>query len=179
MLAACQAAGQPRNAGMFGPGETISGMSLTTGSEDAPSLRAFCSPAQVGGNVAIFECHVPALPRLAVGQVLLLTGDSLAGLDRAGATWEFYIDDQAVDLERFGTYDIVLPAMPASPSPLREVFTRSPVWDVVLTNLIPGEYTLRARAHSGSQSYNWVVNLSVETADVGAGIRWTGIQKVS
>ena len=179
MLTACQAAGQRGNAELFGPGDRIDGMSLTTGAADAAPLLAFCSPAQQSGYTMITDCYVPLLPSLAIGQIFLLADDSLTELVWSELTWQFFMDERAVDLESFGTYDFVVPTLLKSGSPIREVFTRSTAWDVVLTNLTPGAHTLRGLAQAETDSYSWIVNLTIEATDPEAGMRWTGIQKVS
>jgi hypothetical protein len=179
MLTACQAAGQPGNTEVFGPGDRIDGMSLTTGATNAAPLLAFCSPAQQSGYTTISDCHVPLLPKLAIGQIFMLADDSFSGLDWSELSWQFFMDDRAVDLESFGTYDFVVPTLLNSRSPIREVFTRSTAWDVVLTNLTPGEHTLRGLAQAETDSYSWIVNLTIEASDPETGMRWTGIQKVS
>src|SRR5262245_5514346 len=81
ILTACQAAGQPTSATMLKPGDTIDGMSLTTGAVDAPPLWAFCSPAQYVGNSTISDCSVPEVPRLAIGHILMPGDEPLVRLD--------------------------------------------------------------------------------------------------
>ena len=179
MLTACQGVGQPGKAEVFGPGDRIDGMRLTTGTADAAPLLAFCSPAQPGRYTTISDCHVPLLPRLAIGQIFMLADDSFTELDWSKLTWQFFMDERAVDLESFGTYDFVVPTLLSSGSPIRETFTRSTAWDVVLTNLTPGEHTLRGLAQAETNSYSWIVHLTIEGTDLGAGARWTGIQKIS
>ena len=161
VLTACQAAGKPLNAAMMRPGDTIDGMSLTTGAKDAPPLWAFCSPAQYAGKTATSECNVPIIPKLAIGHILMPGDDTLTRLDWSEISWELTIDDQPIDLKSFGTYDFVMPAMSHNPSPVREVFLKFTAWDVVLTNLNPGEHTLQGSARMGNDSYTWVIHLTI------------------
>jgi hypothetical protein len=154
-------------------------MSLTTGAKDAPPLWAFCSPAQYSSNTTTASCAVPMLPKLAIGHILMPGDDPLTMLDWSEITWALTIDDQPVDLKSFGTYSFVMPAMSHSPSPVREVFVQYTAWDIVLTNLIPGEHTIHGVAQMGTDSYTWVINLTIEAEDFGPGIPWTGIQKIS
>lgn len=165
MFSACQAAGQPLSAAMFRPGDTIDGMSLGTGAADAPPLWAFCSGSQESNHIKTFNCRAPMLPTLAIGNIFILADGALANLDWSELVWELSIDDQAVDLESFGTFEYLMPTMPQSRSSIREVFKKFTAWNVVLTNLNPGEHTLRFLAQSETDSYTWFVNLVIESAD--------------
>lgn len=164
-LTACQAAGQPLSAEMSKPGDTINGLSLTTGAAEVPPLWAFCSGSQESSHIKTFNCRAPMLPALAIGNIFILADQALTDLDWSELVWELSIDDRAVDLESFGTFDYVIPSMSQSPSPVREVFQKATAWNVVLTNLNPGEHTLRFLAQSETDSYAWFVNLVIEPAD--------------
>jgi hypothetical protein len=165
LLTACQGAGQPLSAAMVGSGDTINGMGLSTGLVDAPPLWGFCSISQAGTHLKAFDCRAPVMPTLAIGHIFLFGDEVLANLDWSELTWELSIDDQAVDLESFGTYEYVMPALAMNPSPVREVFQKVTAWNVVLTNLSPGEHTLRFLAQTETDSYTWFVNLVIEPAD--------------
>lgn len=165
MLTACQAAAQPLSAAMFRPGDTINGMGLTTGAADAPPLWAFCSESQENTLVKTFHCRTPLLSTLAIGHIFLFADEALTNLNWSDLVWELSIDDQAIDLESFGTFDYVMPGMSQGPSPVREVFMKATAWNIVLTNLNPGEHTLRFLAQSETESYAWFVNLVIEPAD--------------
>jgi hypothetical protein len=164
LMTACQAAGQSVNMA-FRPGDTIDGMGLTTGAADAPSLLAFCSGSRGSDHMQTFDCRAPVLPALAIGHLFLLTDEAFANLGWSDLVWELSINGQPVDLESFGTFDYVMPSMAKSPSPVREVFEKATAWNIVLTNLNPGEHTLRFQAHNDTQSYSWFVNLAVDGAD--------------
>jgi hypothetical protein len=75
------------------------------------------------------------------------------------------IDDQAVDLESFGTIDFAIPSMSKSPSPVREVFRKATAWNIVLTNLNSGEHTLRFLAQNDTDSYTWLAHLVIQPMD--------------
>ena len=94
-----------------------------------------------------------------------LADGALANLDGSELVWELSIDDRAVDLESFGTFDYVIPAISQSPSPVREVFMKATAWNIVLTNLNSGEHTLRFLAKNDTDSYTWFVNLVIEEAN--------------
>jgi hypothetical protein len=162
LLTACQGAGQPLRAAMVGSGDTVNGMGLTTGVADAPPLWGFCSISQSGRHIKTFDCRAPVMPTLAIGHIFLLADEVLANLDWSELVWELSIDDQAVDLESFGTFDYVMPVIAPKPSSVREVFIKATAWNIVLTNLNPGEHTIRFLAQNETDSYTWFVNLTIE-----------------
>jgi hypothetical protein len=165
MLTACQAVGQPRSAEVFRPGDTIDGMLLTTGAQDASPVWAYCSAAQTAGNTTVSDCTIPFMvTNLAIGHVFMVADENLSELDWSELTWQFSIDDRPLELESFGRYDFVLPATLSNGSPIREVHKQFTAWDVVLTNLSPGKHTLRGLAQSEIDSYTWVINLSIEAS---------------
>jgi hypothetical protein len=164
-LSACRVAGQPLSAAMVGSGDRINGLSLSTGIADAPPLWGFCSISQAGTHLKAFDCRAPVMPTLAIGHIFLFGDEVLANLNWSDLVWELSIDDQAVDLESFGTYEYIMPTLATNPSPVREVFQKVTAWNVVLTNLSPGEHTLRFLAQTEGQSYTWFVNLVVEPAE--------------
>jgi hypothetical protein len=165
LLTACQGEGQPLQGAMVGSGDSISGMGLSTGIADAPPLWGFCSISQAGTHLKAFDCRAPVMPALAIGHIFLFGDEVLSNLNWGELVWELSIDDQAVDLESFGTYEYAMPALAMNPSPVREVFQKVTAWNVVLTNLNPGEHTLRFLAQTEAESYTWFVNLVVESAD--------------
>jgi hypothetical protein len=169
-LTACQAVGQSSDDSMLRPGNMIAGMSLETGAKEAPPLWAFCLPPQSLGNTTTSYCSVPLIPRLAIGHIIMPGDDTLTMLDWSDIRWELTIDGQPGDLQSFGTYDFAMPAMSPSPAQVREVFVRFTAWDVVLTNLHPGEHTIQGSARMGNESYLWVVHLTIEAT----GTPWAG-----
>lgn len=166
MLVACQPAAQPLSAAMLKPADTIDGMSLTTGAADALPLWAFCSTAQHSRIVSISDCNVPPMiSKLGIGHVFMLADDRLNKLDWSELTWELSIDGRPVNLDAFGTFDYVMPTMLESPSAVKEVFKKFTAWDVVLTNLRPSQHTLHGLAQTETDSYTWVVNLTIQAID--------------
>lgn len=161
ILAACQSAGPAGGGAMFRPGDNLGGMNLTTGAADAPPLWAFCSNPQENTHIRTLECRAPVLPTLAIGHAFLLADEALTNLNWSELVWEMSIDGQAVDLESFGTFEYVMPTMTEDSSFVREVFKKAIAWNVVLTNLNPGEHTLYFRAQSETNSYLWLVNLTI------------------
>jgi hypothetical protein len=165
-LSACQGAGQPLGAALSEPGARTDGMSLKTGAADAVPLWAYCSPSQENTKIRTFECRAPVWQTLALGHLFLLADSADLDARGEGLTWELSIDDYLVDLESFGTFDYVMPAMPEGPSTIREVFVRMTDWNLVMTNLNPGEHTLFFRAQDGAGYYHeWLVYLTIEGED--------------
>ena len=165
LMSACQAAGQPGSAALSQPVEEMNGIRLGTGAAEAPPLWGYCSPSQENTHIRTFHCRAPAWQTLAIGNLFLLADAALLNRDATELAWELGIDDYLVDLESFGTFDYVMPTMPAKPSPIREVFARVTDWNLVMTNLHPGEHTLSFRAQNANESYMWLVQLVIEPAD--------------
>jgi len=164
-LAACQAAGQPLSATMSQPGDTINGVTLATGAESALPLWGFCSPSQENTMIPTFNCRASELQTLAIGHVFLLAEQVSANSDGSDPVWDLSVDNQIVDLESFGKFEYVMPSMAKSPSPIREVFKKAIGWNIVMTNLTPGEHTLAFRAQSATDSHSWLVKLVIVPAD--------------
>lgn len=172
MLTACQAADESPRDAMVKPGDTVAGMRLATGAKDAPPLWAFCSPSQQSTNTITVNCSVRVLTKLGIGDLLKLAGGRINDVDWSTFNWQLLIDDQSLDLEAFGTFDYRMPAMPQKPSPLREVFQKFTAWDVVLTNLIPGQHTLHGFVHTKLDSYTWLIHLTIKADTVPTRIPW-------
>ena len=150
LLTACQPAGLTPGNEMLRPGDVIDGMSLTTGAAEVPPLWAFCTSVEEEGNATTSICSVPSLHNLGIGCIFTIGSRELSEWNGSELIWEFFIDGQAVDLESFGVYETVLPAMADHPSLVREVFRQARTWDVVLTDLKPGQHTLQGQVHTGT-----------------------------
>lgn len=166
LLAACQPKAQSATAPMLKPGDMLSGMALTTGGADVPPLWAFCSTHD-SDHVKTSDCQIPpTISRVAIGHVFGIADESLIKSDWSKFKWGLSVDEQAIDLDAFGVYGYLLPTMPASRSPLREVFINVAAWDVVLMDLKPGAHTLRGTAQSEDEIYSWVVQIVIEASDI-------------
>ena len=148
------------HAAMLGAGDEIDGMTLTSGADEARPLWAFCS-SQEKDNVTTASCRVPQMEKLAIGHSFFATDSVFQNADWADLHWELYLDGQPVDLSDFTTYDYVLPTMAPNPSLVREVFMKFTAWDIVLTDLQPGEHTLDGRVRTDTEEYRWMVNLVI------------------
>jgi hypothetical protein len=146
---------------MLNPGNEIDGMTLTAGAADARPLWAFCA-SEVSNNVTTANCQVPQMPKLAIGHVFLGIDEALSETEWSELKWELSIDNRQLNLEKFGTYDYVLPTMAPNPSLIREVFMKFTAWDIVLTDPQPGSHTIRGRVYTDAEEYSWMVNLVIE-----------------
>lgn len=152
---------------MLKPGDRIDEMNITTGADQAVPLWAFCLPIVESDRRIMVNCsEISSYPRLAVGHTFGLMDLVPPSLDWSELTWELYLDEQQVDLGAFGTYDFVHPDLALSPSPIREVFRKVTVWDIVLVNPTPGVHILQGIAKVENEIYIWVANFAIETAPI-------------
>jgi hypothetical protein len=165
LMTACGSTGQTLGSVMSQPGDIINGLTLATGAENALPLWAFCSSSQENNPIPTFHCRASALQTLAIGHVFLLAETVSANSDGSDLNWDLAIDDQIVDLESFGRFEYVMPSMAKGSSSVREVFKKAIGWNIVLTNLSPGQHTLSFRAQSEVDSHLWLVNLVIEAVD--------------
>jgi hypothetical protein len=163
LVVACQSPVKMASAhiAMINVGDEIDGMKLTKGAADARPLWAFCA-SKVSNDVTTANCRVPQMSKLAIGHVFFAADSAFRGMEWSELQWELYIDDMYINLEDFGTHHYVLPTMAPNPSFVREVFMKFTAWDVVLTNLQPGEHTIEGHVRSDAEEYSWIVNLVIE-----------------
>jgi hypothetical protein len=171
VVIACQFVERSTGNSMLQPGDEIDGMVIATGAATAPPLWAFCSVAQKEEHVMKSDCRIPPnLAEVAIGHIFNIA-EIPTTLNWSEFTWKLTLDEQPIDLARFGTYEVAMPTRSMSPSPLRETFNLFTAWDVVLSNLKPGTHTVQGLAHSETDTYTWIVNLVIEashTSDVGS-----------
>jgi hypothetical protein len=165
LLTACGSNGHALSAELLRPSDTINGLVLATGAENALPLWSVCSPSPENTHIRTFNCRASATQTLAIGHVFLLAEEVSADSNGSDLVWGLSIDGQVVDLDSFGKFEYVMPSMAKRPSPVREVFKKAVGWNIVLTNLSPGEHTLAFRAHSEAVNYMWLVDLVVEGTD--------------
>lgn len=161
-LTACQSTEKFPSKIMLKPGDSIHGMTLTKGAAKAASLWAYCSSPQQNEQMIIAECQIPLSTKLGIGQVFHPMDNALTDLDGSAFTWDLSIDGRSLDLAAFGTYDYVLPTLSHPPCPIREIFVKSTSWDIVLSELKPGTYTLQALAQAETETYTWIMILVIE-----------------
>lgn len=161
VLGACQTTAQTSMSNTLSLDTSLNGMTLTKGASQVPALWLFCS-SQESGTVVTADCQVPQMQKLAIGHAFLASEEALRGAEWSELSWELSIDGQPVNLNEFGTYDYVMPAMAPNPSFVREVFLTFTAWDIVLTDLQPGNHTLHGLVRTDTEEYSWVVNLVIE-----------------
>lgn len=147
------------------PGETIDSMVVTTGVKDAAPFWFFCSSTRENDYSIRVDCGELSHASLAIGHTFGIMDVVLQYIDWEAFTWEMSLDGHPIDLQAFGVYDIVRPDLAPSPSPVREVFKRVRLWDVVLVDPTSGMHRLEGQARSpdGAAIYTWVVDFTVTT----------------
>lgn len=150
---------------MLKPGEMIDDMVITTGVENANPYWALCSSTKENDQSINVDCGELFYANLAIGHTFGVMDLPPPSINWEGLTWELSLDGRPLDLAAFGFYDFVTPELAPSPSPVREVFKKSRVWDVVIVNPTPGIHRLEGQAQSpdGAEPYTWVVNFTVAT----------------
>ena len=160
-----QSFGQSMAYPMLDPGDTIGSMIVTTGVDESVPLWAFCLPTVESDRLITVECREMSFPELAIGHTFGVVELVPKSFDWSELMWEMYLDEQPINLSAFGTYDFVHPDIAFSPSPIREVFRKLTVWDVVLVNPALGAHTLRGLARTEAETYTWIVNFTIEAPD--------------
>jgi hypothetical protein len=176
LVAACSGpAGQPVAAAgaaavapRLQPGDTLSGMALTTGSADVVSVWTVCRPETIPNEQSETDCTVPAAP-LGIGPNLSVLPDGPNRAEWGLLEWAFSLDGQPLDLEAFGTFDLVQPHKAQHGA---EAFFVYRGWDVVLAQPTSGSHALQVavtrRWHPGKEvgmlveTTGWLINLTVE-----------------
>lgn len=164
---ASQVRGRFLSYSMLKPGDKFDGMTIATGVEHAYPLSAFCSATKENDHSIRVDCEeLLVCANIAIGDTFGLTDLIPASVDQAELRWEMSVDGHALDLEAFGVTSFAYPSLAPSPSPVREVFKVSKLWDIVIINPAPGTHTLQGQAQpaDGSAAYTWEVNFTVPTA---------------
>lgn len=152
---------------MLKPGEKIDDMVITTGVEHALPLSAFCSATQENDHSIRVDCVEPAVcANLAIGDTFGVMNLIPSSISWKELNWEMSVDGYPIDLEAFGVSNFVYPDLAPRPSPIREVFKSSRLWNVILINPTPGTHKLQGQAKSpdGKAAYTWVVNFTVPSS---------------
>ena len=150
---------------MLKPGEMIDDMVITTGVENANPYWALCSSTKENDQSINVDCGELSYANLAIGHTFAVMDLMPQSIDWEELTWEMSLDGHPIDLDAFGIYEFVTPDLAPSPSPVREVFKQSRLWNVVLVNPNPGAHRLQGQAQSpdGEEAYTWAVNFTVAT----------------
>ena len=147
---------------MLREGEELNGMTITTGSEGAIPLEIFCN-FDMGEEVTeTIDCQVPALPELAIGHMIGVTGWTQQQ-DPANLDWDVYLDGYLLDLDTFQDQTDIDPAFLSAPAAIREVSMQRNAWDIVLIDPTFGMHTLRTTVQDHSVIYDRVVNFMINS----------------
>jgi glycosidase len=120
-----------------------------------------------GGDAV--DCTMPWQPDVEIWPVWWAKDRELLDEGWEALAWEVYVDDQALDLDAFGTWDFDWAADENTPLKVR-------AWDLKLVNPTPGEHTLRYVVHINQEvtdgytttqpgTSELVVHLTVEPAE--------------
>ncbi len=143
------------------PGDKIDSMVITTGAEEATALWTFCQPTMNNDHLIMLDCGEVSFSRLAIGHTFGVMDLAFGESDGTELTWELYLDGIPIDLDAFGTYSFIQPALTNDLSAIKEGFGSVQVWDVVIENPTPGDHVVSGHARSGDKTYTWVVNFTV------------------
>jgi hypothetical protein len=136
---------------MLKPGASLNGLTLrkSSPSDQGPPLWAFCPPAfsSEPGKLKV-ECSLPPLPGLGIGHGWFARDESTRDANWSAMQWELFLDEKAVDLGAFGSYDADLPqgGLPGMQAD-QEVITKLRSFDVLVENLTLGQHSLRSVLH--------------------------------
>jgi hypothetical protein len=155
------------------PGDAWGGMTLTTGSDTAVSLWTACRPATSLNGLTQTDCKVPAVP-LAIGPSAAALAEVVNLAEWARLEWSLTLDGQPVDLEAFGTFDLLQPHK--APHGRDALFIYR-AWDVLLAEPTPGPHTLLVavtqQLHSGKEigmtveTTEWIINFTIVATSSG------------
>jgi alpha-amylase len=119
------------------PGDKIGQMGVEISLSTIPNWLDYC-------NLSFFEyhsgetidCNMPLLPEFEVGAVWRARDQTLLDSSWNGLAWELYVDNYAIDLESFGTFDTDAQSEDGTNIRLR-------IWNLKLVNATAGRHTLR------------------------------------
>jgi glycosidase len=126
---------------MLIPGDKIGQMSIALSQGFAPSWLDYCSPAfsdKAGGKIV--DCSMPLFSEFEIGAHWGAKDEALLDSSWKGLTWELYIDDHAIDLNKFDTFDVYMQTGNGT-------FNHSRIWNLKLVNAVEGKHTLRYVIH--------------------------------
>lgn len=157
----------PAAAAGLQPGDQVGSMVMAQGPVpfdlNLPPLVAFCNPnpqVPLGATVAVpgeytVRCTVPPLPQMMIG-----FGVAGRTTEEKEHVWDvtpadLYVNDQLVDQPAFGLLDTEIPVTGMPGQDAGEVVNlQLRVWNVVLENVTPGEFTMRQRIASTAEVFD-------------------------
>jgi hypothetical protein len=142
-------------------GDDLNGMLVTSDTQDALPLEAFCTFELEEEMTNTIDCQVPPLSKLEIGHMIGLKSAAFQSLDSSKLVWRVYLDGYLLDLDTFEEQSYVEPVTISSPSPVREGFKHGKTWDIVLINPTFGLHTLLCTVKADSVAYDWAVNFMI------------------
>lgn len=119
---------------MLKPREMIGDMVITTGVENTIPFWILCSNTNEDNHSIRVDCGELSYDKLAIGHTFGVMDLIRQCINWEDYNWEMSLDGHPIDLKAFGVSDIVRPDLASSSSPVREVFRRVRLWNVVLVN---------------------------------------------
>jgi hypothetical protein len=161
------------------PSDKIGEMMVTQGPTpfdlNIPHYGAFCNAnpmLDLGSTVAkpgkyIVECSVPPLPKMFIAFGLTARTAELLNAAWTASDSELYVNDQPIDQSAFGSLDADVPVtgMPGQ-KPNEVLNLKARVWNVILENLTPGQFTMRLVWHVSREVFDGDVTAPVGDYDV-------------
>lgn len=141
------------------PGDTLGGMTLKSSGGDGQTVSIWDLCRRQQGSAE--PCRVPAVTELAIGPADFSVPEAVGGVDWDQMAWTLSLDGQPVDLEAFGTQDVLRPRKAPHGRDAYHVYR---AWDVVLAQPTPGEHTMRATvqlATADAETIEWAISFTV------------------
>jgi hypothetical protein len=124
---------------------------------------AYCNAnpmLDLGSTVAkpgkyIVECSVPPLPKMFIAFGLTARTAELLNAAWTASDSELYVNDQPIDQSAFGSLeaDVPVTGMPGE-DPNKVLILKARVWNVILENLTPGQFTMRLVWHVSREVFD-------------------------
>jgi hypothetical protein len=152
------------------PGDKIGEMTVVQGPVpfdlNITHYGAYCNAnpmMEPGSTVAkpgvyTVECSVPPLPNMFIA--FGLTADTAEQLNEiwSASSSELYVNDKLVDQAAFGALDADVPVAGVPGQDPNEVLTvKARVWNVILENLTPGQFTMRLVWHASREVFDGAI----------------------
>lgn len=149
------------------PGDTSGELRVMQGPDPfdltIPHYGAFCNAnpmLEIGSTVAkpgiyTVECSMPPLPKMFIAFGLTARTTELLDDIWSASDSELYLNDQLIDQSAFGSLDADVPVtgMPGQ-DPNQVLTLKARVWNVILENITPGEFTMRLVWHISQEVFD-------------------------
>jgi alpha-amylase len=153
------------------PGDKIGQMGLETSPSTIPGWMDYCTLSfsdQPGGGK--IDCSMPLFHEFEIGAAWGAKNQALLDSSWNELSWELYVDNYAINLKSFGTFDTDVQAINGTMIKLR-------IWNLKLVNATEGKHTIRYIIHVNQEindglsitkpcTLESVVNLDLATPSV-------------